>query len=306
MARNARDFDAWLAQFKPIIASYDYYVDFGKVMENAEQYRPELHLMNSLLGSKSIESDFMALVRKYPDVLKVVPMLIAVRSTEVPIYEAGVLTYFQFGGRKAPNRPQDYVDFMRSTGLFELMESHAITNLQDYVTGVEVGLDSNGRKNRGGHLMENLVESYLVTAGLKRRNSEGKKPLEGDPRETGVYYKELYTSQMQRFWGIDLSEITNSGTVEKRFDFVVRTNRGVFGIETNFYSGGGSKLNETSRSYKEMAQESERIPGFQFVWVTDGGGWKSARNNLRETFEIMETIYNLTELEDGAFKRLFA
>lgn len=306
MARNTRDFDAWLAQFKPIIASYDYYVDFGKVMENAEQYRPELHLMNSLLGSKSIESDFMALVRKYPDVLKVVPMLIAVRSTEVPIYEAGVLTYFQFGGRKAPNRPQDYVDFMRSTGLFELMESHAITNLQDYVTGVEVGLDSNGRKNRGGHLMENLVESYLVTAGLKRRNSEGKKPLGGDPRETGVYYKELYTSQMQRFWGINLSEITNSGTVEKRFDFVVRTNRGVFGIETNFYSGGGSKLNETSRSYKEMAQESERIPGFQFVWVTDGGGWKSARNNLRETFEIMETIYNLTELEAGAFKRLFA
>lgn len=306
MACNSRDFDAWLAQFKPIIASYDYYVDFGKVMENAEQYRPELHLMNSLLGSKSIEADFMALVRKYPDVLKVVPMLIAVRSTEVPIYEAGVLTYFQFGSRKAPNRPQDYVDFMRSTGLFELMESHAITNLQDYVTGVEVGLDSNGRKNRGGHLMENLVESYLVTAGLKRRNSEGKKPLEGDPRETGVYYKELYTSQMQRFWGIDMSPITNGGTVEKRFDFVVRTDDGVFGIETNFYAGGGSKLNETSRSYKEMAQESERILGFQFVWVTDGGGWKSARNNLRETFEIMDTIFNLTELEDGAFNRLFA
>lgn len=306
MARNTRNFDDWLAQFKLVIASYDYYVDFNKVMENAEQYRPELYLMNSLLGSTSIEKDFEALVRKYPDVLKVVPILIAVRSTEVPVYEAGMLTYFQFGGKKAPNKIRDYIDFMRSTGLFGLMETHAITNLQDYVTGVEVGLDSNGRKNRGGHLMENLVENYLVSAGLKRRYSEGKRPIKGDPRETGVCYKELYTSQMQRFWGIDLSEITNGGTVEKRFDFVVRTGSSIFGIETNFYAGSGSKLNETARSYKEMAQESERIPGFQFVWITDGGGWKKARNNLRETFEIMDTIYNLSELEDGAFRRLFA
>lgn len=306
MARNTRDFSEWLAQFKPTISSYDYYVDFDKAVANANKWRPELHLMNSLLGSKNIEADFMDLIRKYPDVLNVVPTLIAVRAAEVPIYEAGVLTYFQFGGKKGMQRPQDYAEFMRSTGLFELMESHAIANLQDYVTGVEVGLDSNGRKNRGGHLMENLVENYLMKAGLVRRYSEGKRPLSGDPKETGIYYKELYTSQIQRFWAIDLSEITNSGTVEKRFDFVVRTSRGVFGIETNFYTGGGSKLNETARSYKEMAQEAERINGFQFVWVTDGGGWKSARNNLRETFEIMETIYNLAELEGDAFKRLFA
>ena len=306
MARNTRDFNEWLGQFKPVISSYDYYVDFDKAVANSQQWRPELHLMNSLLGSKNIEADFMALVRKYPDVLQVIPTLIAVRATEVPIYEAGVLTYFQFGKKRDTMRPQDYADFMRSTGLFKLMENHVITNLQDYVTGVEVGLDSNGRKNRGGHLMENLVESYILTAGTKRRTSEGKRPLTGDPRETGVYYKELYTSQMQRFWGIDLSPITNGGTVEKRFDFVVRTADCIYGIETNFYAGGGSKLNETSRSYKEMAQESEGVPGFQFVWVTDGGGWKSARNNLRETFEIMDTIYNLAELEGGAFKRLFA
>ncbi|ERI05127.1 type II restriction endonuclease [Atopobium sp. oral taxon 810] len=305
MTRNTRDFDTWLGQFKPVIASYDYYVDFDKAIANTEKWRSELHLMNSLLGSKSIESDFLALVKKYPDVLNVVPTLIAVRATEVPIYEVGMLTKFQFGGKKKSNRPQDYADFMRSTGLFELMESHYITNLLDYVMGVEVGLDSNGRKNRGGHLMENLVEGYLRTAGLACRNSEGRKIIDGNPQEVGVYYKELYTSTMQSFWGIDLSEITNSGTVEKRFDFVVRTAKGLFGIETNFYSGGGSKLNETSRSYKEMAQESERIPGFQFVWVTDGGGWKSARNNLRETFEIMDTIYNLNELEEGTFKRLF-
>ena len=154
MARNTRDFNEWLGQFKPVIASYDYYVDFDKAVANSRQWRPELHLMNSLLGSKNIEADFMALVRKYPDVLQVIPTLIAVRATEVPVYEAGALTYFQFGKKRGTMRLQDYADFMRSTGLFELMENHVITNLQDYVTGVEVGLDSNGRKNRCGHLME--------------------------------------------------------------------------------------------------------------------------------------------------------
>ena len=61
--------------------------------------------------------------------------------------------------------------FMRKTGLFDLMENHIVNNLVDYVTGIETGLDSNGRKNRGGHLMENLVEGFLCKAGLvKRRN----------------------------------------------------------------------------------------------------------------------------------------
>lgn len=305
MAHNKRDFNEWLSQFKSTIASYDYYVDFDKVVANAEKHKAELYLMNSLLGSQAIESDFIALVEEYPKVLTIIPTLIAVRATEVPVYEAGALRYFSFK-KNNDMRVQDYADFMRSTGLFGLMENHVITNLQDYVTGIEVGLDSNGRKNRGGHLMENLVESYLTVAGLVRGDIDGGMELDDVQVRKGIYYKELKASVMQRRWGIDLGEITNGGTVEKRFDFVVRNARGIFGIETNFYSSGGSKLNETARSYKEMAQESEQIDGFQFVWVTDGGGWKSARNNLRETFEIMDTIYNLAELEDGAFERLFS
>lgn len=307
MTRNSRNFDAWLAEFEPVIASFDYYVDFDKCIANAEKWRPELHLMNSLLGSKDIEHDFLALCEKYPDVLHVAPTLLAVRNTEIPVLEVGILTTYNFGDKGEPNSPQEYADFMQATGLFEIMEHHVISNLYDYVTGIEVGLDSNGRKNRGGHLMENLVETHLIQAGLKRREHKGKRvPIDGDPRECGVYYKELYSSQAQKFWDIDLSPITNGGTVEKRFDFVAKTDDGLFGIETNFYASDGSKLNETSRSYKEMAEEAETIDGFTFVWVTDGGGWKSARNNLRETFEVMDTIYNLAELQRGAFRHLFA
>lgn len=300
-----RVFEDWLGDFKSVIASYDYYVDFDKVKANAEKWRAELHLMNSLLGSKNIEDDFNALCANYPKVLNVIPTLLAVRKQEIPVLDSGALASFKFGKGKSKNTPEEYCKFMRATGLFELMETHYISNLFDYVTGVEVGLDSNGRKNRGGHLMEDLVESYLISAKLERRYSAGKEPLKGNPSESGIYYKELYSSQMQGFWDIDLSKITNNGTVEKRFDFVVKTDATLFGIETNFYASGGSKLNETARSYKEMAEEAAQTPGFTFVWVTDGQGWQSARNNLRETFDVLDTIYNISELEDGAFEHLF-
>jgi len=130
------------------------------------------------------------------------------------------------------------VVFMRKTGLFDLLENHIINNLVDYVTGVETGLDSNGRKNRGGHLMEDLVESFIVKAGYEKDKT---------------YFKEMYIHEITEKWSIDLSAISNQGKAEKRFDFVIKTDKVIYGIETNFYASGGSKLNETARSYKQIA-----------------------------------------------------
>ena len=165
-----------------------------------------------------------------------------------------------------------------------MLQNRIIGNLVDYVTGVETGLDSNGRKNRGGHLMENLVEDFIQKAGFVR----GK-----------TYFKEMYIHEITVKWGIDLSAISNQGKTEKRFDFVVKTPGMIYGIETNFYSSSGSKLNETARSYKTLALETDTIEGFTFVWFTDGKGWMSARNNLEETFDVMEYLYNIKDLEDG-------
>ena len=161
--------------------------------------------------------------------------------------------------------------------------------LVDYATGVETGLDSNGRKNRGGHLMENLVESFIQKAGYKKNET---------------YFKEMYIHAITDKWGIDLSAISNSGKSEKRFDFVIKTSNRIYGIETNFYASGGSKLNETARSYKQIAQEVDTIDGFTFIWFTDGSGWKSARHNLEETFDVMETIFNIKDLENGILSQL--
>ena len=283
-----RNFNDWIKLFRSSICDYGYYVDFEKVYSNIDSIKVELHILNSLVGSRNVEEDFSKLVAQYPQVLKCIPILLAVRGQEIYAVDGDGEFLFNFSN---PNYGiEEYKMFMRKTGLFKLISERIINNLVDYVTGVEVGLDSNGRKNRGGHLMEDLVESYLRKAGLRR----------------GVdYFKEMYISDIERKWSMDLSNISNQGKAEKRFDFVVKKGETVYGIETNFYASSGSKLNETARSYKTIALEAKEIQGFAFVWFTDGKGWYSARHNLEETFDVMDNIYCIAELESGVVDRLF-
>ena len=283
-----RNFNTWLSGFRNSIADYSYYIDFEKVHRNVDGIRVELNILNSLIGSQDIEKDFENLIKKYPEVLKCIPLLLAVRINEIYAIDGDGEFKYNF---KTPNLSiGQYKIFMKKTGLFNLLEKHIVNNLVDYATGVETGLDSNGRKNRGGHLMEDLVESFIQKAGFVRDDN---------------YFKEIYIHQITDKWNIDLSAISNQGKTEKRFDFVVKTPNMIYGIETNFYGSGGSKLNETARSYKTLALETEEIDGFTFVWFTDGKGWTSARNNLEETFDAMRYIYNIRDLEEGIIKEVF-
>lgn len=283
-----RDFNTWLSGFRESIADYGYYINYEKVHRNVDNIKVELNILNSLIGSKNIEQDFENLADKYPEVLKCIPLLLAVRANEIyAIDSEGEFTY----NFKKPNLSvEQYKVFMRKTGLFDLIENHIVNNLVDYATGVETGLDSNGRKNRGGHLMENLVESFIKKAGYIKDKT---------------YFKEMYIHQITEKWNIDLSAISNQGKTEKRFDYVIKTPNMIYGIETNFYGGGGSKLNETARSYKTLAIETDTIDGFAFAWFTDGKGWTSARHNLEETFDVMEHIYNINDMENGIITEVF-
>lgn len=289
-----RDFTAWLSGFRKSIANYGYYINFDKVYQNVENIKIELNILNSLIGSQNIESDFKSLLSKYPEIIKCIPILLAVRINEIYCQDERGGHTFNFNPKKLSLETEEdvdlYVYFMKETGLFDLLSSHIINNLVDYVTGVETGLDSNGRKNRGGHLMEDLVEKFIVQAGFIK---------------DVTYFKEMYIHEITESWGIDLSAISNQGTTEKRFDFVVKTENMLYVIETNFYSGGGSKLNETARSYKTLALEADTIPEITFVWFTDGKGWVSARNNLKETFDVMEHIYNINDLEHNIIREVF-
>lgn len=281
---KTRDFTEWLSTFRQSINGYGYYTDFKKVYENAERLKIEINILNSLIGAQDIENAFENIVEKYPECIKAIPILLAVRENEIYCQDENGAVNYRFD-RKAQTAEQ-YKYFMHNTGLFDMLQNHVICNLYDYVTGVEVGLGSNGRKNRSGHQMEDLVESYL-----KKSHVE--------------YYKEMYLTEIEEKWDIDLSAISAEGTSTKRWDFVVKTPLCIYVIETNFYTSSGSKLNETARSYKMLAEESKNIKGFNFVWITDGGGWTSARRNLEETFNVLDDIYNIADMENGVLECLF-
>lgn len=283
----SRNFNDWLSRFKTSISNYTYYVDFEKIYKNVDKVKVELNILNSLIGSKNIEEEFENILIKYPEVLECIPLLLAVRSREIFVKDE--INEYLFKFDKMFYSIKDYIKFMRESGLFDLLQNHIINNLYDYVLGIKVGLDSNGRKNRGGHLMENLVESYIVKAGYKKDVN---------------YFKEMYLKDIEKKWNLDLSEMSGHNTSTKRFDFVIKTDRQVYVIETNFYSSGGSKLNETARSYKMLAQESKKVDGVTFIWFTDGTGWNSARKNLEETFNELETMYNIDDLENGILEKL--
>lgn len=283
-----RNFKQWLSKFRESIADYGYYTDFEKVYRNVHSIKIELNILNSLIGSKTIESDFEDILTKYPETLRCIPILLAVRENEIYAGENGNVKLYNFSNRSCSI--DDYKIFMKKTGLFDLLENHVINNLFDYVTGIETGLDSNGRKNRGGHLMEDLVESFIQKAGFIREQN---------------YFKEMYISEVSQKWNIDLSVVSNHGKMEKRWDFVVKTDSCIYLIETNFYGSGGSKLNETSRSYKTIATEMKNVKGAKFVWFTDGAGWKSAARNLEETFDVLDDIYNIDDMQNGIMKEVF-
>ena len=231
--------------------------------------------------------NFQNIIIRYPETLECIPLLLAVRSSEIFIKDE--INEYLFNFKKLVYSVDDYIRFMRECGLFDLLQNHIINNLYDYVLGIEVGLDSNGRKNRGGHLMENLVEEYIVKAGYKKNDT---------------YFKEMYLKDIERKWNLDLSAMSGNNVSAKRFDFVIKKENMVYVIETNFYTSGGSKLNETARSYKMLAEEAKKVTGVTFIWFTDGTGWNNAKHNLEETFNVLETIYNIDDLENGVLERL--
>ena len=181
-----RNFNKWLSGFRESIADYGYYIDFEKVHRNVDSIKIELNILNSLIGSKNIEEDFENLLKKYPEVLKCIPVLLAVRANEIYCQDKNGGCLYQFNGLS--NDIYDYKYFMKETGLFDLLENHIVNNLVDYATGVETGLDSNGRKNRGGHLMENLVESFIQKAGFVKDVN---------------YFKQMYIHKITTKWNID-------------------------------------------------------------------------------------------------------
>ncbi len=263
-------FNEFMKPLKETHFSLKDYVDFPKVAENVEAISIKLNQLNYLIGQEDMAKAVERLWEENPKAFSVLDILIAVRTKDKKkaIDRNGNIHLVS----DLFNTPQQVTEFLNETGLTTVFQNKQIKNLVDYVFGVEVGLDSNARKNRGGHIMEEFVANIFDDFGI--------------PYEKEVYYTEF--PEIVKVLGAD----------KKRFDFVVKAKDKTYLIEANFYTGGGSKLNEVARSYSELAPKINAVPGFEFVWITDGIGWESARNKLEEAFAHIPSVYNLTSVNE--------
>lgn len=265
-----KDFNKFMSQLQETNQTLDFFCDFDKIAANVDNIKLSLCMLNSLIGTTDLRKSVETIWKRDSSAFSIMDILIAVRSGGKKV----VLN--SSGGSIIIDRLFTSVDgvmeYLEGTGLADLFRKKKINDLVDYVFGIETGLDCNARKNRSGHVMEGMVASILSNNGIEFR-------------------QEVYSTEwpnLQRVLGDD----------EKRFDFVIKTSKKTYLIEVNFYSGGGSKLNEVARSYSDIAPKVNSVPGFEFVWITDGIGWKSAKNKLQEAYNIIPSIYNLTSIKD--------
>ena len=261
-------FKIFLSQLSETNATLDYFVDFQKVIGNVRKIALKLNQLNYLIGKDNLEEAINDLYEENPKVFEVLDILIAVRNKNTKILDnigkiVSLENYF--------TSPKSILEYICETRLAEVFKNKEITNLVDYVFGIEVGLDTNARKNRGGDNMSKAVSLLF------------------DREE--VYYKKEVNSTL-------FLDIESLGVDVKRFDFVIKTKKKTYLIETNFYNTGGSKPNEVARAYSEVAPKINQYENYEFVWITDGQGWLSAKNKLEEAYNAIPSVYNLTTLNE--------
>ena len=262
-----KDFALFMSQLKETNQTLNFFCDFGKISANVADVEMSLNTLNYLIGREDLSQGVKDIWQRDPKVFEVLGILIAVRDEgKKPVVDGDgnvvlLKSYFESA--------EKVEEFLCGTGLAEVFQSRRIKNLVDYVFGIETGLDTNARKNRSGHIMEGTVARILNENDI-------------------AFRQEVYSSEFP--------ELSILGTDEKRFEFFIETAHKKYLIEVNFYSGGGSKLNEVARAYTELAPKVNSLTGFEFVWITDGIGWKSARNKLEEAYNTIPSVYNLTNI----------
>lgn len=267
MAYVQEDFEVFMSQLQETNATLDFFCDFDKISKNVQKIAMHLNALNYLIGQEDMESAIRQLWDETPKVFGVLDILIAVRTKDrkKAINRNGDIVLIE----KFFESPENVIEFIEDTGLKEVFQSRSVKNLVDYVFGVETGLDTNARKNRSGDIMANHIDDIFTEKGV---------PFEREVNSTSLPGLQIL------------------GKDEKRFDFVVKTKHKTYCMEVNFYSGGGSKLNEVARSYTDISPKVNSVPGYQFVWITDGQGWLSAKNKLEEAYHQIPYIFNLTTI----------
>lgn len=284
-----KDFKKLIDTLKNSIKTWEYFVNWDKVFSSSSEFEIILNKLNYLLGKEDFRNEFKKLYESNPDIIKAFPALLAVREKKLEIFELsdGSFEIFDFDIKEPKSYNfERYYSFIEKTGLINLFKKDGIKNLVDYVTGVEVGLDSNGRKNRGGSLMENIVESHIKKI-CDKNNFE--------------YLSQARSTTIRSKWGVNV----NVNKSERSFDFVVYNpkNKKIKLFEVNFYNGGGSKLKAVCGEFKELYREL-KDQGIDFVWITDGLGWNTTKRPLEEAYNNNDYVFNLNMVENNILDEL--
>jgi len=278
-------FDYLINNLKPSILLWSYFVNWEKVFKNEREIEISLNILNYLIGKDNFDEEFRALIRHNPEITRVIPALVVRdgnNSSNFKIlvdYSQKKFIYDDYDFSKTNPNDADiekYLIFIKETGLKDLITSQKIKNLVDYMIGVEAGLDSNGRKNRSGHSMEDIVEFFIQDL-CKRKGFK--------------YLKNANAKKIKKELGYDVPVDKSS----RIYDFVVDNREELFIFETNFYSGGGSKLKSTAGEYRNLFDVLDGK--YKFIWITDGFGWRTTTRPLRETFDNNEYLFSLSMLE---------
>jgi type II restriction enzyme len=279
---------------RPSLKLWDYFVNWDKVFKNTRNLEVHLNIWNYLLGKDHFDEEFHALLREHPQIVSAIPSLIVrdgANSNSFAVIEDLVRlgerdSEFDFSVPASTQEKRDAaLDFIKKSGLQRLFKKDGVKNLVDYVLGVEAGLDSNGRKNRSGTSMETVVEAYLSDFTSSHQ-------LE--------YISQATAPRIKQKWGFDVPVDKSS----RRFDFAISNGSKLALMEVNFYGGGGSKLKATAGEYKGLFELLDE-KGFEFIWVTDGEGWKTTERPFREAFELIHHIWNLKLLTAGCLRDVF-
>ncbi len=269
-AHTTEQFNQFMSQLRETNATLDFYCDFPKIARNVADIEISLNTLNYLIGKENLREAVEALWKRDKRVFDVMDILIATRKKDDKKYidnDGSMHSVHSLFGSVV-----GVMKFIEGTGLDKVFKNKEVKDLVDYVFGVETGLDTNARKNRSGDITETLVARIFENAGIKYREQVSSKEF---PAISAVL-----------------------GADQKVFDFVIVAKDKTYLMEVNFYSGGGSKLNEVARSYTDVAPKVNGVPGYEFVWITDGVGWTSARNKLEEAFAAIPSIYNLTTISE--------
>ncbi len=285
-------FDYLISNLKPSIILWSYFVNWDKVFNNTKKIEIALNNLNYLIGKEDFDSEFRFLIKENPEIAKVIPALVVRDGSNtnkfniLVDYKNKKLVYEEYDFSKKEITDGDiekYLTFVKESGLKDLIISQKIKNLVDYMIGVEAGLDSNGRKNRGGHSMESIIEFFIKDICESKEYK---------------YLKEATSEKIKQEWGYDVPVDKSS----RRYDFVINTGKELVIFETNFYGGGGSKLKSTAGEYRDLFNVLNGK--YKFIWITDGYGWKSTARPLRETFNHNDYVISLNMIEKGVLDKI--